>query len=150
MLIAEMTLWCKERGSSLAEFMDSIYEKYGYYTEYVESVVMEGKDGSAKISGIMEKLRSSAPAEIGGKKVLAVRDYQTSVRTETDGGMTDKILLPKSNVLYFELADGNNFIVRPSGTEPKIKLYCLLRGDTKEDADALLSNVKEDIAIIVK
>ncbi|MDO5310800.1 MAG: phospho-sugar mutase [Clostridia bacterium] len=150
MLIAEMTLWCKERGSSLAEFMDSIYEKYGYYTEYVESVVMEGKDGSAKISGIMEKLRSSAPAEIGGKKVLAVRDYQTSVRTETNGGKTDKILLPKSNVLYFELADGNNFIVRPSGTEPKIKLYCLLRGDTKADADVLLSKVKEDIAIIVK
>lgn len=150
MLIAEMTLWCKERGSSLAEFMDSIYEKYGYYTEYVESVVMEGKDGSAKISGIMEKLRSSTPAEIGGKAVLAVRDYQTSVRTETDGGKTDKILLPKSNVLYFELADGNNFIVRPSGTEPKIKLYCLLRGDTKADADALLSKVKDDIAIIVK
>ena len=150
MLIAEMTLWCREHGSSLAEFMDSIYEKYGYYTEYVESVVMEGKDGSAKISGIMEKLRTGAPAEIGGKKVLAVRDYQTSVRTETAGGKTDEILLPKSNVLYFELADSNNFIVRPSGTEPKIKLYCLLRGDTKADADALLSKVKEDISEIVK
>ncbi len=150
MLIAEMTLWCREHGSSLAEFMDSIYEKYGYYNEYVESVVMEGKDGSAKISGIMEKLRTCAPAEIGGKKVLAVRDYQTSVRTETADGKTDEILLPKSNVLYFELADGNNFIVRPSGTEPKIKLYCLLRGDTKADADALLSKVKEDISEIVK
>lgn len=150
MLIAEMTLWCREHGSSLAEFMDSIYEKYGYYNEYVESVVMEGKDGSAKISGIMEKLRTGAPAEIGGKKVLAVRDYQTSVRTETADGKTDEILLPKSNVLYFELADGNNFIVRPSGTEPKIKLYCLLRGDTKADADALLSKVKEDISEIVK
>ncbi len=149
MLIAEMTLWCKENGSSLAEFMDSIYAKYGRYIEYVESVVMEGIDGSEKIAAIMDKLRTDTPTSIGGKAVTAVRDYETSVRTEIKSGATEEILLPKSNVIYLELEDGNNFIVRPSGTEPKIKLYCLLRGKDSAAAEDLLAKVKDDIKKIV-
>lgn len=149
MLIAEMTLWCKENGSSLAEFMDGIYAKYGRYIEYVESVVMEGIDGSEKIAAIMDKLRTDTPTSIGGKKVMAVRDYETSVRTEIKSGTTEEILLPKSNVIYLELEDGNNFIVRPSGTEPKIKLYCLLRGKDSAAAEDLLTKVKDDIKKIV-
>lgn len=149
MLIAEMTLWCKENGSSLAEFMDGIYAKYGHYIEYVESVVMEGIDGSEKIAAIMDKLRTDTPTSIGGKKVMAVRDYETSVRTEIKSGTTEEILLPKSNVIYLELEDGNNFIVRPSGTEPKIKLYCLLRGKDSAAAEDLLAKVKDDIKKIV-
>ncbi len=149
MLIAEMTLWCKENGSSLAEFMDSIYAKYGRYIEYVESVVMEGIDGSEKIAAIMDKLRTDTPTNIGGKAVTAVRDYKTSVRTEIKSGTTEEILLPKSNVIYLELEDGNNFIVRPSGTEPKIKLYCLLRGKDSAAAEDLLAKVKDDIKKIV-
>lgn len=149
MLIAEMTLWCKENGSSLAEFMDSIYAKYGRYIEYVESVVMEGIDGSEKIAAIMDKLRTDTPTSIGGKAVTAVRDYETSVRTEIKSGTTEEILLPKSNVIYLELEDGNNFIVRPSGTEPKIKLYCLLRGKDSAAAEDLLAKVKDDIKKIV-
>ena len=149
MLIAEMTLWCKENGSSLAEFMDGIYAKYGRYIEYVESVVMEGIDGSEKIAAIMDKLRADTPTSIGGKKVMAVRDYETSVRTEIKSGTTEEILLPKSNVIYLELEDGNNFIVRPSGTEPKIKLYCLLRGKDSAAAEDLLAKVKDDIKKIV-
>lgn len=149
MLIAEMTLWCKENGSSLAEFMDGIYAKYGRYIEYVESVVMEGIDGSEKIAAIMDKLRTDTPTNIGGKAVTAVRDYETSVRTEIKSGTTEEILLPKSNVIYLELEDGNNFIVRPSGTEPKIKLYCLLRGNDSAVAEDLLAKVKDDIKKIV-
>lgn len=149
MLIAEMTLWCKENGSSLAEFMDSIYAKYGRYIEYVESVVMEGIDGSEKIAAIMDKLRTDTPTNIGGKAVTAVRDYETSVRTEIKSGTTEEILLPKSNVIYLELEGGNNFIVRPSGTEPKIKLYCLLRGKDSAAAEDLLAKVKDDIKKIV-
>lgn len=149
MLIAEMTLWCKENGSSLAEFMDGIYAKYGRYIEYVESVVMEGIDGSEKIAAIMDKLRTDTPTNIGGKAVTAVRDYETSVRTEIKSGTTEEILLPKSNVIYLELEDGNNFIVRPSGTEPKIKLYCLLRGKDSAAAEDLLAKVKDDIKKIV-
>lgn len=150
MLIAEMTLYYKEKGSSLAEQLDNIYDKYGYYLEYVESVVMEGMDGSAKIAGIMENLRNNPPKEVAGKKVLAVRDYKTSIRTEVESGKTEKIDLPISNVIYLELADGNNFVVRPSGTEPKIKLYCLLRGEDKADAEKLMEAVKKDIKEIVK
>lgn len=149
MLIAEMTLWCKENGSSLAEFMDSIYAKYGRYIEYVESVVMEGIDGSEKIAAIMDKLRTDTPTNIGGKAVTAVRDYETSVRTEIKSGAKEEILLPKSNVIYLELEDGNNFVVRPSGTEPKIKLYCLLRGKDSAAAEDLLAKVKDDIKKIV-
>lgn len=149
MLIAEMTLWCKENGSSLAEFMDSIYAKYGRYIEYVESVVMEGIDGSEKIAAIMDKLRTDTPTSIGGKAVTAVRDYETSVRTEIKSGAKEEILLPKSNVIYLELEDGNNFVVRPSGTEPKIKLYCLLRGKDSAAAEDLLAKVKDDIKKIV-
>ena len=111
---------------------------------------MEGMDGSAKISGIMESLRNNPPKEVAGKKVLAVRDYKTSVRTEVESGKTEKIELPVSNVIYLELADGNNFVIRPSGTEPKIKLYCLLRGENRADADKLLEAVKKDIKEIVK
>ena len=149
MLIAEMTLYYREKGSSLAEQMENIYKKYGYYLEYVESVVMEGKDGVAKISGIMENLRNNTPTNVAGKKVVAVRDYLTSVRTDEDGN-SEKILLPTSNVLYLELEDGSNFVIRPSGTEPKIKLYCLLRGEDRAAVDTLAADVKKDIENIVK
>ncbi|MEE1014040.1 MAG: phospho-sugar mutase [Clostridia bacterium] len=135
MLIAEMALYYQEKGSSIFEQMDNIYKKYGYYKEQVESVTLEGIEGVEKIKAIMETLRKNPPSTVAGKKVLAVRDYQTSVRTEVATGKTDKILLPTSNVIYLELEDDNNFIIRPSGTEPKIKLYCLLKGDTQEDAE---------------
>lgn len=150
MLIAEMTLYYREKGITLSEQMENIYKKYGYYVEYVESVVMEGMDGSAKISGIMDNLRRNTPQSVAGKKVVAVRDYETSVRTEIESGKAEKILLPKSNVIYLELEDGNNFVVRPSGTEPKIKLYCLMRGGNKAEAEALVEAVKADIKNIVK
>ncbi len=148
MLIAEMTLYYREKGSSLAEQMDNIYKKYGCYVEYVESIVMEGMDGAAKISGIMENLRANTPTVVAGKKVVAVRDYLTSVRTE--GDKTEKILLPTSNVLYLELDGGSNFVIRPSGTEPKIKLYCLLRGENEAEVDTLKAELKVDIENIVK
>ena len=150
MLIAEMTLYYRENGSSLAEQMENIYKKYGYYLEYVESVVMEGKDGLEKISAVMESLRTNTPDTVAGKRVIAVRDYKTSLRTELESGKTKKILLPPSNVIYLELEDGNNFIVRPSGTEPKIKLYCLLRGSDRADAENLKELIKKDINEIVK
>lgn len=150
MLIAEMTLYYREKGITLSEQMENIYKKYGYYIECVESVVMEGMDGSAKISGIMNNLRADTPKVVAGKKVTAVRDYKTSVRTDIASGNTEKILLPKSDVIYLELEDGNNFVVRPSGTEPKIKLYCLMRGKDKAEAEALVEAVKADIKNIVK
>ncbi len=150
MLIAEMALYYQEKGSSIFQQMDKIYQKYGYYREQVESVTMEGIEGLSKIQSIMETVRKNPPAMVAGKKVLAVRDYKTSIRTDLSTGETDKILLPVSNVIYLELEDGNNFIIRPSGTEPKIKLYCLLRGETQEEAEKLCELVKQDIAELVK
>lgn len=150
MLIAEMTLYYKEKGISLAEQMENIYKKYGYYIENVVSVVMEGIDGSAKINAVMESLRKNPPKALAGKKVLAVRDYKSSVREDMTDGTKSDILLPKSDVMYFELEDNNNFVVRPSGTEPKIKLYCLLCGKTQNEANELVKLIKSDIAEIIK
>ncbi|MBE5038947.1 phospho-sugar mutase [Ructibacterium gallinarum] len=145
MLIAEMALYYQEKGSSLLEQLEKLYQKYGYYREQVESVTMEGIEGLDKIRAIMEAIRKNPPKSVAGKKVLAVRDYQTSIRTEVDTGKTEKILLPVSNVIYLELEDQNNFIIRPSGTEPKIKLYCLLKGRTPEEAEQLANLVRKDI-----
>ncbi|MBQ4146135.1 MAG: phospho-sugar mutase [Clostridia bacterium] len=150
MLIAEMALYYQEKGSSVFEQMDKLYQKYGYFREQVESVTLEGIDGVEKIQRIMENIRKNPPASVAGKKVLAIRDYSTSLRTVLATGEQEKILLPVSNVIYMELEDGNNFIVRPSGTEPKIKLYCLLKGKTPQEVDELSGLIKKDIAELVK
>ena len=120
MLIAEMTLYYREKGITLPEQMENIYKKYGYYIEYVESVVMEGMDGSAKISGIMDNLRADTPKVVAGKKVTAVRDYKTSVRTNIASGNTEKILLPKSDVVYLELEEAIILLFAPR--EQSLKL----------------------------
>ena len=150
MLIAEMALYYQEKGSSIFEQMEAIYKKYGYYKEDVASITLEGIEGVEKIKGIMENLRNNPSKTIAGKQVLAVRDYQTGKRTDIASGEVNEILLPTSNVIYLELEDNNNFIVRPSGTEPKIKLYCLLKGNTKEDADRLSILVQDDIKQIAQ
>jgi len=149
MLVAEMALYYREQGLSLYDQLQNIYKKYGYYNEFVVSVTMEGIEGIEKIKSIMEDVRSNPPETIGGKKVIAVRDYSKSVRTEVESGKTEEITLPKSNVIYLELEDKNNFIIRPSGTEPKIKLYCLLCGKTPDDVSKITEIVKEDIKNIV-
>lgn len=149
MLIAEMALYYQEKGSSVFEQMNKIYEKYGYYREEVKSVTMEGIEGLDKIKAIMEEIRKNPPETVAGKKVIAVRDYQSSVRRDIESGSTEKILLPASNVIYLELEDNNNFVIRPSGTEPKIKLYCLLKGKTPKEAEELTKLVQKDIELIV-
>ena len=149
MLIAEMALYYQENGTSIFEQMDNIYKKYGYYKEQVVSVTLEGIEGLAKIKSTMDKLRANPPAEVAGQKVIAIRDYQTSERVDLKTGEKSEILLPKSNVIYLELEDDNNFIIRPSGTEPKIKLYCLMKGNTEAEADELLEKVKTDIDNII-
>lgn len=150
MLIAEMALYYQENGTSIFEQMDNIYKKYGYYKEEVVSVTLEGIEGLAKIKSTMDRLRENPPEIVAGKKVIAVRDYLTSERVDKLTGEKSGILLPKSNVIYLELEDQNNFIIRPSGTEPKIKLYCLMKGETEEEANELLKLVKEDIDRIIE
>lgn len=150
MLIAEMALYYRQMGLSLYDQLQNIYKKYGYYNEFVKSVTLEGIEGIEKIKNIMEKTRNNPPKTVAGKKVLAIRDYQSSVRTVLESGETEKILLPKSNVIYLELEDKNNFIIRPSGTEPKIKLYCMFCGKSPEELEKLSSLVEEDIKKIIE
>lgn len=149
MLIAEMALYYREKGLSLYDQLQNIYKKYGYYKEEVVSVTMEGIEGTEKIKAVMENIRSNPPKVFAGKSVTAVRDYSTSLRTDLKTGNKEEIILPKSNVIYLELEDNNSFIIRPSGTEPKIKLYCLLSGKDKEETENLSIKVKEDIKKII-
>ncbi len=150
MLIAEMAVYYREKGFSLYDQLQNIYKKYGFYNEFVISATFEGIEGTEKIKSIMQTIRNNPPKVFGGKKVLAIRDYKISSRKDLISDKTEEILLPKSDVIYLELEDNNNFVVRPSGTEPKIKLYCLLCGKTQEDAKNIEKDFKKDIDEIIK
>ncbi len=150
MLIAEMALFYREKGLSLYDQLRNVYKKYGFYNEFVVSATFEGISGGEKMAAMMKNMRENTPKEFGGKKVLAVRDYKTQLRTDALTGATEKIDLPPSDVIYLELEDSNNFVIRPSGTEPKIKLYCLLCGETKEDSEKIAEAFKADINETIK
>lgn len=136
MLICEMAAYYKSKGMSLAEVMDSLYDEFGYYFNVVESYTFEGASGMEKMAGIMDGLRQNAPSEFAGMSVTKTDDYKTSVSLNADG-TTSVIELPKSNVLAYTLTDGNKIIVRPSGTEPKIKAYITAIGKDKESAQVI-------------
>ncbi|MDR0406298.1 MAG: phospho-sugar mutase, partial [Clostridiales bacterium] len=142
MLIAEMAAYYAARGESLYDVMNGLYARYGGFSEETVSVTMEGVDGLAKIRETMQRLRNGTPRNIGGFDVLAVRDYKAGTRRDLVSGTETALELPVSDVLYFELSDGAGFVARPSGTEPKIKLYYLTQGETKTRADAVLAKVK--------
>ncbi len=131
LLICQMAQYYKLQGKNLVQAMRELYEKYGYYHNRTISLSYPGADGAAKMAGIMAGLRESAPTEIAGAKVEAVVDYATCVNG-----------LPKADVIEFDLEGGNKAIVRPSGTEPKIKLYVFARGEDAAAADALLDAIE--------
>ena len=137
LLIAEAAAWAKTQGKTLYDILQEIYKTYGYYVEKVVSVTLPGKDGLTKMQEIMRDLRTNPPKELAGKPVLAVRDYLAGTRTAQDGTVTPAGL-PKSDVLYFELTDGAWVCIRPSGTEPKIKLY--VNTNAKDEAAAHQEN----------
>lgn len=133
MLIAEMSAYYFEKNMTLLQAMDSLYEKYGYYAEKTLNLVMPGIDGLEKMQRLMSRLRENPPVEISGVKVLRERDYASGKIIVPGLGLVDKTHIVGSNVLYFELDDDTSFIVRPSGTEPKIKIYILVSGTSKQD-----------------
>lgn len=146
MLIAEAASWYKKMyDKTLADAIDMLYEQYGYFGDKVTSFVLPGKDGLEKMQHTMAALRANPPKDFAGEKVVAVRDYQTGVRTACDG-TTEALTLPKSNVLYFELENKAWICVRPSGTEPKIKLYVNAVSGDPETTQALL-NAYSDAAV---
>ncbi len=150
MLICEMAAYYKAQGKSLAQVMDEIYDEFGYYCNIVNSYTFEGASGMKKMAGIMESLRDNAPLEFAGMKVTVADDYKTSVSTDIVTGETKVIELPKSNVLAYTLTNGNKIIVRPSGTEPKIKAYITAVGSTREDSREIAQRLMAEADSLMK
>lgn len=136
MLICEMAAYYRSIGSSIKEELDRIYAEYGRYLNKVDSYEFPGLSGMDKMAGIMQKLRQEPPAEFAGYKVVTVSDYQTGTRTELATGKIETIDLPASNVLIYALEGGATVVVRPSGTEPKIKTYFTTLGKDLAEAQA--------------
>ncbi len=143
MLICEMVAFYKAKGLLLTDVLEELYKKYGYYFCSQKSFTCEGESGMKRIAGIMDTLRSETPAEIAGERVVRADDYEKSVSRNLENGTESKITLPVSNVLCYYMADGSSLIVRPSGTEPKIKLYIGSVGATEEDAIAKRTALEE-------
>lgn len=150
MLICEMAAYYKTKGKSLAEVMDSIYDEFGYYFNTVSSYTFEGASGMEKMAAIMDGLRTDTPKSFGGMEVTVIDDYKTSVSTNIADSGTKTIDLPKSNVLAYTLTDGNKIIVRPSGTEPKIKAYITAIGKTRAEAQAIADKLLADADALMK
>ena len=141
MLIAEVACACHAEGVTLYDRVQQIFQQYGYYVEKVVSKTLPGKDGLTRMKEIMKELRDTPPTEICGMKVTAVRDYLKGVRVAD--GKSEPTGLPTSDVLYFELEGGCWVCVRPSGTEPKIKLYVNTNAKTQDDAEKLNEELRE-------
>ncbi|HRT81886.1 MAG TPA: phospho-sugar mutase, partial [Oscillospiraceae bacterium] len=137
MLICEMAAYYKKQGKSLADVLEEIYSRYGNYVNTVLNFSFEGESGMIKMKELMESLRSKPPKEIAGRPILSSADYKTSLVTDRKTGAQSPIGLPKSNVLSYKLPQGNSVIVRPSGTEPKIKIYLTARASGREEAETL-------------
>lgn len=142
-MVAEMAAHYYDKGMTLKQAMDALYEKYGAFAEKTVNLVMPGLDGLKNMKAIMADLRKNPPERIGGEEVMRMRDYQDGSVFVTGLGKVETMEMKGSNVLYFELGDGTSFIVRPSGTEPKIKVYILARGESRAECQAKVAKFVE-------
>ena len=142
LLIAETAAWYKKQNMTLYDALEAIYKKYGYYDSKVTSFALSGMDGLQKMGALMSDLREKMPADFAGKRVLAVRDYLKGERVDTQGSVS-ALEQGKSNVLYYELEDGAWICVRPSGTEPKVKLYVNAMSASHEETDKQLQALSD-------
>lgn len=149
MLIAEMTLYYKQQGKTLYDALVEIYEKYGYFKESLVSVELKGKEGQEKIGRCLDLLRENEITEVNGVKVVKSFDYKLSVEKDVALNKTSEINLPKSNVLKYILEDDSWFVVRPSGTEPKMKVYLAVKGNSLKDANDKNEEFKASVMSIV-
>ena len=133
--LSEMAAWYASQGMTLYDALLALYEKYGYYSEKTLNLVMPGLDGLKKMAALMDSLRKQPPADIGGTQVVCRKDYQDGSVVDVKTGERSAMELSGSNVLRFELADGTSVLVRPSGTEPKVKVYVLTQGDSQAQCD---------------
>ena len=146
MLLCEAAAYYKTKGKTLWYAMTDMFEKYGYYREGLKTLTFKGIDGAEKIRRMMREQRENPPKEMGGLKVLAVRDYKTDTRKDMITGEATATGLPDSDVLYYELSDDAWCCVRPSGTEPKIKFYFGVKGDSLKDSESKLEKLKDAFA----
>lgn len=145
MALCEAAAYYKEKGMDLCEQMNHLYETYGYYKEELVTVTLKGQDGAKKIQSMMEQIRKNPPTNIGDYQVEEFRDYKEGTRKNMADGTKKETGLPKSNVLYFQLEQGAWCCVRPSGTEPKIKFYIGVRGESLEGASTSLQALTEAV-----
>ena len=150
MALCEAACFYASKGKTLWDAMIDIYEKYGYYKEAQVSIVREGVQGAQEIKEMMTKMRETDIESIGKYKVLVFKDVEKDVVKDMKTGETSKTGLPKSNVLYYELEDNSWCCIRPSGTEPKIKLYMGIKGNTEKEAEEKLAELKEAMLEIVE
>jgi phosphoglucomutase len=149
MLIAEMTLYYKEQGKSLYEALIELYNRIGFFREDLISIELQGKEGQEKISRCLDSLRSTALAEVDGVKIATKLDYKLSKEENLVNDTESVINLPKSNVLKYILEDGSSFVVRPSGTEPKMKIYSAVKGESLINAEEKLARFNEKVMEII-
>ena len=135
MMLTEMAAWYAAQGMTLFDALEKLYEKYGYYAEKTHNLVMPGLDGLKDMAELMKNLRENPPADIGGVKVVTRKDYSNGSVVDCATGETSTMELSGSNVLRYEMADGTSLIVRPSGTEPKVKVYILANGASKAECE---------------
>lgn len=150
MLIAEMFAWYKSKGLTLFDALTNIYKKYGYAKEALDSFTLEGKEGVEKIKNAMECLRKEVPERFGNTVIKAIRDYSAGMKTDIKTGLKEALSLPKSDVLYFETEDNFWFCIRPSGTEPKIKIYYGVYANSEEDSQKALENLRNNVLLKLK
>ncbi len=149
LVVAELAAYYRSRGLTLADGIEEIYKEYGYYAEKTISVTLSGVDGAEQIKAIMAKFRNNAPTEWNATAITVVEDFKAQTATVADGTVTN-LTTPPSNVLKYTLADGSWIAVRPSGTEPKIKFYIAVVGETNEESQAKITNIEAEINAFVK
>lgn len=150
MLIAEMAAYYRTKGMTLYDAMQAMYERYGYYVEQTLSIVMPGVSGLQRMADLMKELRECPLKEVAGTAVKDVRDLQSGIQTELATGATTEVELKGQNVLYYDLEDGTSFIIRPSGTEPKVKVYIMANGASQAEAQAKVDKYAAAAQDIVK
>ena len=149
LVVAELAAYYRSRGLTLADGIEEIYKEYGYYAEKTISVTLSGVDGAEQIKAIMAKFRDNSPKEFNNTAITVVEDFKAQTSTATDGTVT-ALTTPPSDVLKYTLADGSWIAVRPSGTEPKIKFYIAVVGESNEDSQTKIANIEAEINAFVK
>lgn len=149
LVVAELAAYYRSRGLTLADGIEEIYKEYGYYAEKTISVTLSGVDGAEQIKAIMAKFRNNAPKEWNATEITVVEDFKAQTSTAADGTVT-ALTTPPSDVLKYTLADGSWIAVRPSGTEPKIKFYIAVVGESNEDSQSKIANIEAEINAFVK